>query len=311
MTKENTTATGGQSLLGDLFQLRPKNKLSGGKTKASDPAQKEEASGLDRLAAKLSSTLPSEPKAQPEVSKKPLWNPDERKEAPEEETAADVENGKDAHIVSNGKDADALSLPVPSRGKDTSVVPHGLVRSPSGNNLVGDEMQFPFGCRFTFWLAKDNASAGTMQGLGSCSDVHEFWRCWNSIAMDKLPPGTSLSVFRTPERPWPEGRRGPGGRWMVVCNSSSEASRMEMFERLVLALVGGLFDEEHEGAPWGVALPASRSEANNAVQVWNKSATKLEGPTDELKNIVGDDAVIEFKPHQTNKDKTKDKSEAR
>lgn len=293
-----SVVSGGESLLGEFFQLRPKSKLSS-KPKTSSE-QEDDASSLDRLAAKLSSTLPTEPKDKPEAPKKPVWSPHDRKdESVDDETpTSNTEAGAAA----------GLTLPVPQRGKDIpEVVPHGLVRSPSGDNLVSDQMQFPFGCRITFWLAHESVANGGMQGLGSCSDVHEFWRCWNSIAMDKLPVATSLSVFRTPERPWPEGRRGPGGRWKVVCKNSSEASRMEMFERLVLALVGGLFDEGHDGAPWGVALPAFQSDTANVVEVWNKAANKIEGPTEELRQIIAEDAVIEFKPHQGNKDKDKAK----
>jgi len=170
-----------------------------------------------------------------------------------------------------------------------------LVRSPSGSKLENVATRFPFGARFSFWLRRGGAEGAKSQELtelGSCTEVLSFWKYWNSIAMDRLPPSALLGVFRGPERPR-VGLKAAGGKWVV---SPTKEDAAGLFEELTLALVGGEFDETNEGAPCGVAF----SKDEGKVEVWNRSASDAatEPMLLKLREFVGQEVVIEYVPHR-------------
>jgi len=169
-----------------------------------------------------------------------------------------------------------------------------LVRSPSGSKLVNHATRFPFGASFTFWLRRGLSQNGKPQdseSLGGCSEVVDFWKYWNSIVLDRLPPTSLLAIFRNPERPR-AGPRAPGGKW-VICPPAKEAATV--FEELTLALVGGEFDETNPGAPCGVAFSKEQSQ----VEVWNRcaQASSTEPVLVQLREFVGK-VTIEYRPHR-------------
>lgn len=170
-----------------------------------------------------------------------------------------------------------------------------LVRSPSDSKLVDVTTSFPFGTRFTFWLRRgflQNGKPQDPEALGVCSEVVDFWKYWNSIVLERLPPTSLLAIFRNPERPR-AGPRAPGGKW-VICPPAKEAATL--FEELTLALVGGEFDETHAGAPCGVAF----SKAENQIEVWNRcgKAESTELVLAQLIELVGKEVSIEYRPHR-------------
>jgi len=187
----------------------------------------------------------------------------------------------------------------------------GLVQSPSGSTLVDSSIHFSFGVRFAFWLVRPG-SAGNMgegkrddvlQALGSCGDVHEFWRYWNSIRMDRLQPFSKLAVFREPERPR-AGQRAPGGRYVVTVAEGDGRSSIEVFEHLVLALVGGSFDEDDRrgASALGVVLSPRHSPSLAVVELWSRlGAAEGDAPLmAQLRELLGSaQVVIDYHPHNT------------
>jgi len=170
-----------------------------------------------------------------------------------------------------------------------------LVRSPSGSKMVNPETPFPFGACFTFWLRRDGVDVGSNpEALGSCNEVVNFWKYWNGIVLDRLPPSSLLAVFRHPDRPR-AGPKAAGGKW-VICPSAKEAANV--FEELTLALVGGEFDETNEGAPSGVAF----SNREKHIEVWNRCASDAatEPVLAQLREFVSKDVTIEYRPHRGN-----------
>lgn len=199
--------------------------------------------------------------------------------------------------------ADPVTPPPMARDDSCEETPEPcLVRSPSGSKMVNPATRFPFGASFTFWLRRaDHQSpngkgqAMELEALGSCSEVIEFWKYWNGITLDRLPPGSLLAIFRHPDRPR-VGPKAPGGKW-VICPSTKEAA--SIFEELTLALVGGEFDEASEGAPCGVAL--AKAENQMVVEVWNRCAdeTSTAPVLSQLRGFVGEEVSIEFRPHRS------------
>lgn len=182
-----------------------------------------------------------------------------------------------------------------------------LVRSPSGSKLVDPHMRFPFGASFTFWLSRGRSQSASpkrqdeLEALGTCNDVHNFWKYWNGIVMERLPPQSILAIFRHPERPR-AGPRAPGGKWLISADSVKAATGI--FEELALALVGGFFDEAGAGAPSGIALctrPAGSSSPAPVVEVWNRAANAAATTPvlEELRELLGPEVSVEYKLHRT------------
>mmetsp|Transcript_72497 Transcript_72497/g.125756 ORF Transcript_72497/g.125756 Transcript_72497/m.125756 type:complete len:330 (-) Transcript_72497:108-1097(-) len=186
--------------------------------------------------------------------------------------------------------------------KDSS---NELLRSPSGSKLIPPSMRFPFGASFTFWLARGRSQGSPkrqedLEALGTCNDVHNFWKYWNGIVWDRLPPQSLLAVFRHPERPR-AGPKAPGGKWVISTESTKAAAKM--LEELSLALVGGFFDENAAGAPCGVALSTRVTGSSSppaVVEVWNRaaSAAATAPVLAELRELLGSEVSIEYKLHR-------------
>lgn len=180
-----------------------------------------------------------------------------------------------------------------------------LLRSPSGSKLICPSMRFPFGASFTFWLARGRTQGSPkrqeeLDALGTCNDVHNFWKYWNGIVWERLPPQSILAVFRHPERPR-AGPKAPGGKWVISTQSLKAAAKM--LEELSLALVGGFFDENAAGAPCGVALSTRMMGSDSSpatVEVWNRAASaEATAPVlAELRELLGSEVSIEYKLHR-------------
>eukprot|EP00929_Paragymnodinium_shiwhaense_P001601 TRINITY_DN101842_c0_g1_i1.p1 TRINITY_DN101842_c0_g1~~TRINITY_DN101842_c0_g1_i1.p1 ORF type:complete len:308 (+),score=58.65 TRINITY_DN101842_c0_g1_i1:42-965(+) len=140
-----------------------------------------------------------------------------------------------------------------------------------------EESLLPLGVDFSFWASRRNSRAPPestqLEALGTCSDVYDFWRYFNSIRKDRASANLSISVFQGDDRPR-AGRKAPGGRWILTLAYGAPVKAEEVFKYLACGLVGQDLEAD------GVVLSGP-----STLEVWHKDSDPELGRTGLLKNI--------------------------
>eukprot|EP01120_Amphizonella_sp_Union-15-10_P015400 TRINITY_DN7922_c0_g1_i1.p1 TRINITY_DN7922_c0_g1~~TRINITY_DN7922_c0_g1_i1.p1 ORF type:complete len:389 (-),score=73.31 TRINITY_DN7922_c0_g1_i1:52-1113(-) len=133
--------------------------------------------------------------------------------------------------------------------------------------------------------------------LGDFRTVQGFWKYWNNIDMNKLPPNSNLRLFKKGIEPaWEDPANAKGGKWVITVPNKETTN---YWLKLVLSLIGEQF---RNSADLCGAVLAIRGQGFNSIQLWNRDShnTQIIQETQiEIQNIINptNESNIAYLPH--------------
>ncbi|KAJ2553052.1 hypothetical protein EV175_003078 [Coemansia sp. RSA 1933] len=163
--------------------------------------------------------------------------------------------------------------------------------------------EHPLQFAWSFWFMhrapghKIDDYEAAMIKVATFGTVESFWATYSHLRRtDQVPTITDYHMFRAGVRPvWEDPENVAGGKWMIRLKKGISP---RMWEKLAIAVVGGVFDAGDEIC--GIVISIRNSE--DIVSLWNKNAIDHRTNArirDTMKSVMAlpADCIIQYKAH--------------
>jgi translation initiation factor 4E len=156
-----------------------------------------------------------------------------------------------------------------------------------------------------FWYTDDNRKAKNYEdrvhSVGSFHTVEDFWSTYSHMKRaHKLPIGCDYHLFDKGIRPmWEDPSNKSGGKWLIRLK---KGVLQLLWERLLLAIVGGQFVTEELSSHEITGCVASVRSGEDVISIWNRDSRNeivKEAIKRKFVEVLGvpENTVIEYRTH--------------
>jgi translation initiation factor 4E len=165
--------------------------------------------------------------------------------------------------------------------------------------------------KWTFWfdrpdlkISDDNWDQFLIK-IDSFQTIEKFWSLFNNILLPSyIQPGVNFHLFKSDIEPkWEDIHNLSGGKWMLTVSKQFDLFTNTLWEKTIIAIIGGTFDDISMEHTNGVVLSVRKGIIK--IAIWTKNSLnknvqmKIGIIWKKLikKNLYGNNLILEYFPH--------------
>ena len=165
--------------------------------------------------------------------------------------------------------------------------------------------------KWTFWFDKPDLKISDenwdqfLIKIDSFQTIEKFWSIFNNILLpSEFQHGVNLHLFKSQIEPkWEDVNNSKGGKWMLIVPKQIDIFINKLWEKTLVTLVGGIYDDIYMENINGVVLSVRKTAIKIAIWTRDSFDTTLQFKIGRLwrsilkQNSFINNVTLEYFPH--------------